>query len=337
MNSMDKERKICLAMTEVGNFANIFPAEVLEGLNKIGDVSIWDGKEELNDFLAGADIIVTTWGSPRLDVQILKSAPGLSFIFHAAGTIKSVVDAELMNKGVRVSSAANVLGRNVAITTFGLMLAGIKKIPWWNDHIKNAGGWRENAKLLRHTNEIGTVNSGVISMSHVGKNLLSLLKNVTENIVVYDPYWNDSSIKECGGRKAEDLYEIAEKCDVIALCAPLLKSTEGMLDKKFFERMKDGAVLVNASRGAILDEPALIEELRKERIYACLDVTNPEPPPADSPLRGLKNILLCPHIAGIANSGFRDIGKFCVEEINRFLAGNELFNEIKPEKLDITA
>lgn len=330
-------KKICFLMEENDTFAKMFPKNDLDTLREYAELSIWDGKSDTRDFLSGADVIVTTWGSPRLDLSVLKAAPDLSFVFHSAGTVKPIVDIELMKKGVRVSSAANILGRNVAITMFGFILVAVKKIPWWNEYIKSTGGWRKNEMLLQCTNEIGTVNTGVISMSHVGKNLVSLLKNVTDNILVYDPYWSDEDISRFGGRKVEGLYEIAGQCEIVALCAPLLKSTEGMLDKKFFQKMKDGAVFVNASRGAILDESALAEELKKERIFAYLDVTNPEPPPPDSPLRELKNIVLAPHIAGIVNSGFHDMGKFCVEEIRRFLEGKELVNEVKLEKLDITA
>ncbi len=334
---MDKD-KICFLLKHEGHQNNkIFSDSCFEELGRKWQVVVWDGQMPVNEFCRDASVIVTTWGSPKVEASVLESAPELKFIFHAAGTVKSIVDAELMKRGVRVSSAANVLGRNVAITTFGLMLVAVKKIPWWNQHIKNTGGWRENKELLQCTNEIGTVNTGVISMSHVGKNLVSLLKNVTDNILVYDPYWKAEDIKNYGGIKADGLYEIAEKCEVVALCAPLLKSTEGMLDKKFFMKMKDGAVFVNASRGAILDEGALVEELKKERIFACLDVTNPEPPPADSPLRTLKNIMLAPHVAGIVNSGLQDMGRFCVEEVIRLLEGRELVNEVKPEKLNITA
>jgi phosphoglycerate dehydrogenase-like enzyme len=272
-----------------------------------------------------------------LDTTILDTAPDLSFVVHTGGTIKSVIDRELMKKGIRVSSAAGVLGRNVAITTFGLLLVSVKKIPWWNTHIKENKAWRDNKNLLQYTDEIGGVTTGVISMSLVGKNLVSLLKNVTDNILVYDPYWTDENISKFGGKKVETLYEIAEKCEMIALCAPLLKSTEGMLDKEFFRKMKDGAVFVNASRGAILDEAALIEELEKDRIFACLDVTDPEPPAPDSPLRNLKNVSLSPHIAGIINSGLQDIGKFCIEEIKRFLNGEKLVNEVRLDKIEITA
>jgi phosphoglycerate dehydrogenase-like enzyme len=333
----NKKKKVCFLIPNNKNTLRMFAGEDIDRLRKSAEVSIWDGLSDKKTFLSGADIIVTTWGSPKIELSVLETSPEFAFLFHCAGTVKHVIDIELMKRGIRVSSASNILGRNVAITTFGLILVAIKKIPWWNEYIKSTEGWRENKQLLEHTNEIGTASMGVISMSHVGRNLVSLLKNVTDRIFVYDPYWNKEDIAKFGGRKVDNLYDIADRCDVVALCTPLLKSTEGMLDREFFQRMKDGAVFVNPSRGAILDESALVEELRKERIFACLDVTNPEPPSAGSPLRGLKNIVLSPHIAGIINSGLPDMGRFCVEEIKRFLEGKELFNEVKLEKLDITA
>ncbi|MCM8777781.1 MAG: NAD(P)-binding domain-containing protein [Candidatus Omnitrophica bacterium] len=211
-----------------------------------------------------------------------------------------------MERGIKVSSASNILGRNVAITTFGLVLVSIKKIPFWNEYVRSTGKWRKDEFLLRYTNEIGTSTVGVISMSNVGKNLVQLLKSVTGNILVYDPYWKSEEIEKFGGEKVENLYKIAEMCDVVALCTPLLKETEGMIGREFFQTMKDGAVFINTARGKIIDEAALIDELRKERIFACLDVTDPEPPSSESPLRKLKNVLLSPHIAGIVNSALTD-------------------------------
>ncbi|MBN1444590.1 MAG: hydroxyacid dehydrogenase [Candidatus Omnitrophica bacterium] len=329
--------KICVLAERNELFGKIFSEEDFANLGKLGTVETWDGKKDIKEFAAGADIIITSWGSPKIDSALLGAAPGLKFVFHAAGSIKSCVDAEVMNKGVRVSSASGVLGRNVAVTTFGWILSSVKKIPWWSEYIKEEKDWRGDKKLLQYTEEISGVNTGVISMSIVGKNLVSLLKSVTDKIFVYDPYWSEGNISEYGGKKVESLYEIAEKCDIIALCAPLLKATEGMLDKTFFRKMKDGAVLINTARGAIIDEGALIEELGKERIFACLDVTNPEPPVPESPLRSLKNVVLSPHIAGLVNSGLGEIGKFCAAEVKRFIDGKPLLNEITPGKLDITA
>jgi len=131
--------------------------------------------------------------------------------------------------------------------------------------------------------------------------------------------------------------EIAKKCEIVTLCAPLTEETKGMIGKEFFINMKDGSVFINTARGAIIDQNALIEELKKERIFACLDVTYPEPPEKISTFQNLKNLIISPHIAGCIHSGLKELGKFSVEEIERFLKGEKLENEIKLEKINITA
>jgi len=110
-----------------------------------------------------------------------------------------------------------------------------------------------------------------------------------------------------------------------------------MIGKEFFKNMKDGSVFINTERGAIIDQNALIKELKKEKIFACLDVTYPQLPEKNSPFLNLKNLIISPHIAGcIIHSGLKELGKFSVEEIERFLNEEKLENEIKLEKLDIT-
>jgi phosphoglycerate dehydrogenase-like enzyme len=87
--------------------------------------------------------------------------------------------------------------------------------------------------------------------------------------------------------------------------------------------MRDGTVLVNTARGAIIDELALVDELKTGRIFACLDVTDPEPPAADSPLRTLPNVVLTPHIAGAASSNRFRQGTYVVDELERVLLRGE--------------
>lgn len=314
-----------------------FGKEEIEKLKNYGEVKVWDGNENFKEFLKGATIIITSWNSPEITSSIFSFAPDLKFVMHSAGSIKSIVEKEVMEKGVRVSSCSNVLGKFVAITTLGYILISVKKIFWWNDFIKNTGKWRENEKLMEYTDEIVGPDIGIISLSNVGKNLLQFLKVFGEKIYVYDPYWSEERIKNFGGKKVNTLLELAQKCEIIALCAPLTEETKGMIGKEFFKNMKDGSVFINTARGAIIDENALIEELKKERIFACLDVTYPEPPDETSPLRKLKNVVISPHIAGLVKNGLKELGKFSVEEVLRFIRGEKLENEIIYEKLDITA
>ena len=315
----------------------IFEEEVLERLGEFGELEKWEG-EDIGDFLKGATIVITSWGSPMLKEEILQIAPNLKFVFHAAGTIKPYVDRNLMGKGIRVSSASNVQAKCVATTNLAYILLSAKKIFWWDEHIKNNGGWRDNEFLWNYTDEICYLNIGIISMSWVGRYTLSFLKEFTDRILVYDPYWKEEEIEKFGGRKVDSLLELAQKCDIICLCAPLTEETRGMIGKDFFKAMKDGSVFINTARGGIIQWEALIEELKKGRIFAIFDVTDPyEPLPPDSKLRKLKNVVISPHIAGCVRSGLKDMGRFCLEEIERFLKGQELVNEIKIEKLDITA
>jgi phosphoglycerate dehydrogenase-like enzyme len=102
-----------------------------------------------------------------------------------------------------------------------------------------------------------------------------------------------------------------------------------MLNAERLALMKDSALLINTARGTLIDEPALIKELRAGRFFAFLDVTDPEPPAPDSPLRSLENVVVTPHLAGcIEDCGA--MGEMAVEELRRFFAGKPALYEIKP-------
>lgn len=316
----------------------LFAEEVLKGFEELGKAKFWDGEEGRKDFLKDATIVITSWGTPRLEEDTLDIAPKLKFIFHSAGTVKPYVSPALLARGVRVSSGSNIIAKHVALTTLGYILLSVKKIFWWNEYIKREKGWREDEKLWNYTYELCDVNIGIIAMSWVGKSLLALLRPLTDRILVYDPYWSGEAIREEGGRKVDDVMDIARNCEIVVLCAPLTEETRGMLGKEFFESMKEGSVFINPARGGLIDEEALIEELEKGRIFACLDVTDPvEPPAKDSKLRDLRNVVLSPHIAGCVKGGLKDIGRFGLEEIKRFLKGEPLVNEIDLKRWQIRA
>jgi phosphoglycerate dehydrogenase-like enzyme len=101
-----------------------------------------------------------------------------------------------------------------------------------------------------------------------------------------------------------------------------------MLNAQTLALLPDHAVLVNTSRGALIDEAALVAEVRRRPLYVYLDVTDPEPPALDSPLRREKNILITPHIAGGMNQARRDMGQMAIDETLRFLRGESLQHEV---------
>jgi phosphoglycerate dehydrogenase-like enzyme len=132
-----------------------------------------------------------------------------------------------------------------------------------------------------------------------------------------------------GATKVE-LDELLKQSDVVSIHAPANPATHHMLNAEGMALMKDDALIINTARGSIIDEKALIEELKKGRFFAFLDVTDPEPPAADSPLRTLENVVVVPHIAGCIDNCTM-LGELAVEELRRFFAGEPAVYQITPE------
>ncbi len=161
--------------------------------------------------------------------------------------------------------------------------------------------------------------------------MIRLLQNFGSEVLLYDPFVSSKQAGELGAVKVE-LPEIAAAADVISLHAPATNQTHCMINEDFMKLMKDDALLINTARGSLIDEPALIRELSKGRFFAYLDVTDPEPPAADSPLRTLPNVVVLPHIAGcIENCG--RMGEMAVRELKRFFEGKPPICRITQEML----
>jgi phosphoglycerate dehydrogenase-like enzyme len=283
-------------------------------------------KADLLKLLPRADACITSWGVAQLDSDVIAAAPRLKAMAHMGSSVKRFVSNALWEKGVHVTTAAPALAEDVAITALGLMLVGMKRIWPLGQHVRS-GGWRESpwwpSREIRHK----TV--GVVGASHVGRHLMRLLKPFEVNILLYDPFVSRETAAELGVKKAT-LEEMLSQADIVTLHAPAKPDTYRMLNANRLALMKDNALLINTARGTLIDETALIAELSKGRFFAFLDVTDPEPPAPDSPLRRLKNVALTPHLAGCIEDCGR-MGEMAVEELRRFFAKEAPLYQITPE------
>lgn len=134
-----------------------------------------------------------------------------------------------------------------------------------------------------------------------------------------------------GVHSVGELPDLLPDADVVVLIVPLTSETRGMVDKSFLARMRDGALLVNAARGPVVDTDALTAELLGGRLWAAVDVTDPEPLPADHPLWGLENLLLTPHIGGAVPGLLPRVYRLARQQILRYLAGEPLLNVVTGE------
>lgn len=286
-------------------------------------------KEELTQLLADADACLTSWEVAPLDADVIAAAPRLKALAHMGGSVKKLVSPALWDRGIKVFSARPALAKDVAETTLGLMIVGMKRIFPLANHVR-AGGWRDSPYWPSRELHRSTV--GIVGASEVGRHVMTLLKPFDAKVLLYDPYVSSAQCEALGARKVS-LEEMARESDILSLHAPLLPATEKMISGDILKRLKDECVVINTARGGLIDEAALVAELSKGRLFAFLDVTEPEPPALDSPLRSLENAVVMPHLAGcISDCGNMSI--LAVEELRRFFAGEPLIHEITPDVLD---
>lgn len=227
--------------------------------------------------------------------------------------------------GYPSDNSANAIGEGVAETALGFAIAACKGAFTMPRYTKN-GEW--NAHNGTDVLDFYDIKVGIISAGYVGRHMIKLLQNFHVDILVYDPTLTAERIAELGAQKRE-LNELLAESDVISVHAPMIPATRHMINADNMKLMKERVILVNTSRGAVFDEEALIQVLKeKQGMFACLDVTEEEPPAPDNELRFLTNVNLTPHLAGTAANGRRRIALHICEEMDRFMAGERMKTEI---------
>jgi phosphoglycerate dehydrogenase-like enzyme len=281
-----------------------------------------------------ADTIITGWGSIPLTADRLASAPNVKFLAHAAGSVRPVVTQSVWDRKIRVFSANHALAIGVAETTLGLIITGLKGV-FPTSNLTRAGGWKRVGAGITcfPVRELFDVTIGIIGVGAIGRYLISLLKPFEVNVLVYDPFLKPEDAKALGVTPVS-LDDLMAQSDVVSLHAPNIPATRNMLSAPQFSKMRDNAIFINTARGALVDEAALINELKTGRIWAFIDVTNPEPPAPDSPFRLLPNVVLTPHIAGSVANGCRRMGRQIATSLEAITQGQPVMSEVTQDLFD---
>lgn len=315
--------------------AKLFDDAAMARLHAVADVRepVLDSFEgaRADEALAAADVLLTGWGCPRVDDAVLARAPRLRAVMHAAGSVKGHLDPVCWERGILVSSAVAANALPVAEFALAAVLFAGKGVLALTDDYRTRRDW---VHLQRDWPGIGNYRRvvGVVGASRIGRRLLELLRPFDLQVLLHDPYV-DALEAASLGVCAVGLDELLAASDVVTLHAPAVPATRHMLDRRRLGLMRDGATLVNTARGSLVDGAALEDELVSGRLSAFLDVTDPDVPPASSPLWELPNVLLTPHVAGAAGNELRRLGDHAVDEVVRFAAGRPLTGEVRAEDL----
>ncbi|WP_326662755.1 hydroxyacid dehydrogenase [Streptomyces canus] len=278
------------------------------------------------DALARADVLITGWGCPRLDADVLSAAPRLRTVLHAAGSVRSLVGDAVWERGITVSSAVTGNALPVAEYTLAMILLCGKEAFEHRERFRATHAYPPPAETAAMGNVGRRV--GVIGASRVGRRLLELLRPFDFTVLLHDPYVSPAEAAALGAELLS-LDDLLRHSDIVSLHAPDIPDTYRMLDRARLGLIRDGGVLINTSRGALVDPDALTDEVVSGRLRAVLDVTEPEPLPAGSPLYRLPNVFLTPHIAGSLGNELERLGRIVVEELERVVAGVGLEHEVR--------
>lgn len=273
------------------------------------------------DLLADAELIFSGWGAPLMDEVFLAAAPRLRAVFYSAGTTGYFTSEAFWARDIVLSSAYAANALPVAEYTLGAILLSLRNFwsyaavarsgaEWPGTDAPMPGGFRSTVAL--------------IGCGMIARRLVDLLKPFDLRVLVYDPYVDDYEMAKMGVERCtlEDAFRFA---DVVSLHAPNKIETQGLIGREHFMSMRRRATFINTARGPIIREADLVEALgARPDLTAILDVCVQEPPPTGSPLFSMPNLILTPHIAGSHDGELRRLGRYMVEELERYMLGQPL-------------
>ncbi len=283
-----------------------------------------DSGEEVERLIPEAEILIGGF-SRDLFVQ----AKRLRWVQTWGAGVDGVLFEEFVESEVVLTSAKGTVGVHLAEHAMALLLSLTRGIA---PAIREPR-WENRMPIRRASWELIDRTMGIIGLGGTGLDVARRASAFGMRIIAVDPEEVElpEFISSC--RRMDAFDELLKESDVVVICAPLTNETEGMFDESAFDAMRDHALLINVTRGRIVDEGALLEALEKGQIGgAGLDVTPQEPLPDDHPLWRVPNVVITPHTAGGSpNRDDRLVDLFC-ENLKRYAAGKPLLSEIDKEK-----
>lgn len=287
------------------------------------------------EILADVEVLVTGWGCPPLDADVLAAAPHLEAVVHAAGSVRGHVTDACWERGLQVTSAAAANALPVAEYTLAMLLLHGKHV------LERARDYRRDRARdawLLTPHEVGNYRRtvGLLSASLIGRRVIELLRPFDYEVLLHDPYVSGAEAAELGVEWVE-LPDLFTRSDLLSVHTPLLPATRGLVSRDLLASMRPGATLINTSRGAVVDQDALTDVVRAGRVRAVLDVTDPEVLPADHPLWDCPGALITPHLAGSQGSEWERLADTAVGEVARWAAGDGFAHPVRRERLAFLA
>lgn len=295
-------------------------APATDGLREIVDVTVFDRRldsDEITKRLDGYQMVLAIRERTRFPADLLERLPALELLVQTGGHAYHVDSDAATRQGILVA-----LGRRIKAPThavpelaFGLMLSIMRDLPALTQSMAR-GEWPRSTGSVLHGRALG-----ILGLGRHGVPVARLGKAFGMEVVAWGPTLTDERAAAEGVKRLE-LEELLDSADIVTVHLRLSDTSHGLLDHRRLGLMRPGAVLINTARGAIVDEPALVEALGSGRLAgAGLDVYADEPLASDSPLRHLQNVVLTPHIGWTVDAVFEEFAQIAHEQVRAYMQG----------------
>lgn len=281
--------------------------------------------EQFDEWLAKADALFST-GNIKINEELLAKAPNLKVIAQASVGYDNIDIAACNARNIPVGNTPGVLVDAVADLAYALILDSARKIVLAYDHVKS-GKWGEN-KPFGLATDLANKTLGVVGMGDIGSAIAERAKASKMKIIYHNR--NRRADDEALGATYVTFDELLAQADFIVIAVTLNPTTKGMFNKEAFAKMKDGARIVNISRGAVIDTEAMYEALLSGKLaHAAMDVTDPEPLSGDHKLLSLPNVTVTPHMASATTETRDAMALLTVDNILAGLEGKPMPTQVK--------
>lgn len=268
--------------------------------------NLWDNDALIGELTGACGVLA---GSEPYSPRVIESLPELRIIARTGVGFDAVDLAACDAAGVAVTTTPGVNHHSVAEHTMALLFGVSRGFPEADRQVRECR-WKRFAqpRIMGRT-------LGIVGLGRIGQAVYTRALGVGMKVVVHDPFANEEFVREHGVALVS-LDDLFTRSDYVSLHCPATPETTHLINETTLARMKPGSVLINTSRGALVDESALVPALRSGQLRAAgLDVFEVEPLPAESPLIGLPNVLLAGHLAGLDDESHRDTFQMGAETI----------------------
>ena len=267
----------------------------------------------------------------KIDAAVMDAAgSGLKVISNYAVGYDNIDIPEATRRGIAVGNTPGVLTEATADHTFALLMAAARRVAEGDRQVR-AGGWRTWEPMGLLGADIHGATLGLVGFGRIGQAMARRAAGFGMKVLYHDPQYQGKEPAP-GNAAAASLEKVLAESDFVSIHVPLTDQTRRMFNQTAFDQMKTGAILINTSRGGVVDQDALYDALKSGRLAAAgIDVTEPEPLPKDSPLLTLDNLVITPHIASASRSTRERMAVMAAENLLAGIKGERLPNPVNPE------